>query len=65
VQPHHTTTAVLGDHAVCPATRIEITAADDLAARYEQHLQAQQGLAATTIKRYRPDDKLLAFLKGL
>jgi site-specific recombinase XerD len=43
----------LRDHAVCPAARIKITAADDLAACYEQHLQAQQGLAATTIKRYR------------
>jgi integrase/recombinase XerD len=43
----------LRDHSVCPAARIEITAADDLAARYERHLQAQQGLAATTIKRYR------------
>ena len=43
----------LRDHAVCPAARIEITSVDDLAARYEQHLQAQQGLAATTIKRYR------------
>jgi site-specific recombinase XerD len=43
----------LGDRGACPAARIEITAADDLAARYERHLQAQQGLAATTIKRYR------------
>ena len=43
----------LRDHGVCPAARIEITAADDFAARYEQHLQARQGLAATTIKRYR------------
>jgi integrase/recombinase XerD len=43
----------LRDHGVCPPAHIEITAADDLAARYEQHLQAQQGLAATTVKRYR------------
>jgi len=43
----------LRDRGACPAARTEITAADDLAARYEQHLQAQQGLAATTIKRYR------------
>ena len=43
----------LRDGGACLAARIEITAADDLAARYERHLQAQQGLAATTIKRYR------------
>jgi site-specific recombinase XerD len=43
----------LRDHGVCPVARIETTAADDLAARYEQHLQDQQGLATTTIKRYR------------
>ncbi len=43
----------LRDGGACPAALIEITAADDLAARYERHLQAQQGLAATTIKRYR------------
>jgi len=43
----------LRDRGACPAARTEITSADDLAARYEQHLQAQQGLAATTIKRYR------------
>jgi integrase/recombinase XerD len=43
----------LRDSGACPAARTEITAADDLAARYEQHLQAQQGLAVTTIKRYR------------
>jgi integrase/recombinase XerD len=38
---------------VCPVARIENTSADDLAARYEQHLRDQQGLATTTIKRYR------------
>jgi len=43
----------LRGHGACPAAQIEITAAEDLAARYEQHLQAQQGLAAITIKRYR------------
>lgn len=37
---------------VCPAALIETTAAGDLAARFEQHLQDQQGLAATTIERY-------------
>jgi site-specific recombinase XerD len=42
----------LRDHGACPAARTETTAADDLAARYERHLQAQQGLAATTIERY-------------
>ena len=43
----------LRDHGVCPVARIETTAANDLAARYQQHLQDQQGLATTTIKRYR------------
>ena len=43
----------LRDQGACPAARIEITAVDDLAALYERHLQAQQGLAATTTKRYR------------
>jgi site-specific recombinase XerD len=42
----------LRDRGACPAARIEITAADDLAARYERHLQAQQGLAVATIERY-------------
>src|SRR5258708_2720937 len=43
----------LRDHGVCPGARIEITAAEELAARYEQHLHDQQGLASTTIRRYR------------
>src|SRR5215472_17031167 len=43
----------LRDRGACPTARTEITAADDLTARYEQHLQAQQGLTAITIKRYR------------
>jgi integrase/recombinase XerD len=38
---------------VSPAARVETTAAEDLAARFEQHLQHQQGLAAATIERYR------------
>jgi integrase/recombinase XerD len=40
-------------HGVCPAARVETTAADDLAAAYGQHLQDQQGLATATIERYR------------
>ncbi len=43
----------LRDHGVCPGARIEITAVEELAARYEQHLHDQQGLASTTIRRYR------------
>jgi len=43
----------LRSRGACPAARIETTAADDLAARFAQHLQDQQGLATTTIKRYR------------
>jgi len=38
---------------VCPAARVETTAAEGMVARFEQHLQQQQGLAATTIERYR------------
>ena len=43
----------LRSHGVCPAARIQTTAADDLASHYGQHLQDQQGLATTTIERYR------------
>ena len=43
----------LRGHGVCPAARVETTAADDLAARYGQHLQDEQGLATATIERYR------------
>jgi site-specific recombinase XerD len=42
----------LRDRGVCPAARIETTAADDLVAHYRQHLQDQRGLATTTIDRY-------------
>ena len=42
----------LRDHGVCPTVRVKTTAADDLVARYQQHLQDQQGLATTTIERY-------------
>jgi site-specific recombinase XerD len=38
--------------SVCPAARVVTTAADDLVARFAQHLQDQQGLAYTTIERY-------------
>jgi len=37
---------------VCPAARVETTAAEDLVAHFERHLQDRQGLAATTIERY-------------
>src|ERR1019366_385597 len=40
-------------HGVCPTVRVETTAANDLVARYKQYLQDQQGLATTTIERYR------------
>ena len=43
----------LRDLGVCPTVRVGTTAADDLVARYQQHLQDQQGLAATTIERYK------------
>src|ERR1019366_7162356 len=43
----------LRDHGVCPTVRVKTTAADDLVALYQQHLQDQQGLATTTIERYR------------
>jgi hypothetical protein len=42
----------LRGHGICPAACVETTAADDLAARYGQHLRDQQGLATTTIERY-------------
>jgi integrase/recombinase XerD len=37
----------------CPAAHVKFTAADDLVARYGQHLQDHQGLATITIERYR------------
>jgi site-specific recombinase XerD len=43
----------LRDHGVCPTVRVKTTAADDLVTRYQQHLQDQQGLASTTIERYK------------
>lgn len=43
----------LRSHGVCRAACIETTAADALAALYGQHLQDQQGLATSTIERYR------------
>jgi site-specific recombinase XerD len=42
----------LRDRGICPAARIETTAADDLVANYRQHLRDQRGLATTTIDRY-------------
>jgi site-specific recombinase XerD len=38
---------------VCPAAHVKTTAAEDLAAHFEQHLQDRQGLATATIERYR------------
>jgi site-specific recombinase XerD len=43
----------LRDHGVCEAARVDATPADELAAGFGQHLQHHQGLATTTIKRYR------------
>jgi site-specific recombinase XerD len=37
----------------CPTGHVEATAAEGMIARFEEHLQHQQGLAATTIERYR------------
>ena len=42
----------LRDHGVCSTVRVQTTAADDLVASYQQHLQDQQGLATATIERY-------------
>jgi len=43
----------LRDHGVCPTVRAKTTPADDLVTLYQQHLQDQQGLAITTIERYK------------
>lgn len=43
----------LRDRGVCPAARVETTAADDLVTRYGQYLQHQKGLATATIDGYR------------
>ena len=40
-------------HGLCEAARVDSTPTDDLAAGFGQYLQHQQGLATTTIKRYR------------
>jgi integrase/recombinase XerD len=42
----------LRDQGVCPTARVQTTAAEDLVANYQQHLQDQQGLATATIERY-------------
>src|ERR1019366_1248217 len=42
----------LRDQGVCPTVRVQTTAAEDLVARYQQHLQDRQGLATSTIERY-------------
>ncbi len=43
----------LRSHGVCEAVRLQSTPLDDLAASFGHYLQHQQGLATTTIKRYR------------
>jgi len=43
----------LRGHGVCEAARVDSTPADELAIGFGQYLQRQQGLATTTIKRYR------------
>jgi integrase/recombinase XerD len=43
----------LRGHGVCEAARVGSTPADDLAAGFGQYLQHQQGLATTSIERYR------------
>lgn len=40
-------------HGVCEAARVDCTPTDNLAAGFGKYLQHQQGLATTTIKRYR------------
>jgi integrase/recombinase XerD len=42
----------LRDQGLCPAARVQTTAAGKLAASFQQHLQDQQGLATATIERY-------------
>jgi integrase/recombinase XerD len=42
----------LRSQGLCPTMRVATTAADDLVARYERHLEDQQGLATATIERY-------------
>jgi len=42
----------LRSHGLCSAPCIETTAAEDLAVRFGQYLQNQQGLATSTIERY-------------
>jgi site-specific recombinase XerD len=52
----HEVTQLLGflrDHGVCKAARIDSTPVDQLAAGFGQHLQEQQGLAATSVERYK------------
>jgi len=42
----------LRSQGLCPTIRVQTTAAEDLVASYQQHLQHQQGLATATIERY-------------
>jgi site-specific recombinase XerD len=42
----------LRDKGVCATARVQTTAADELVASFQQHLQDQQGLATATIERY-------------
>jgi len=43
----------LRGHGVCEAARVDSTPADDLTAGFGKYLQDQQGLATTSIERYR------------
>ena len=43
----------LREQGLCPAARVDITPADDLAASFGHHLLHQQGLANSSIERYR------------
>jgi integrase/recombinase XerD len=43
----------LRSHGVCEAPRLQPTPVDDLAADFGRYLQHRQGLATTTVKRYR------------
>jgi hypothetical protein len=42
----------LRDRGLCPAARVQTTAAEKLVSSFQQHLRDQQGLATATIERY-------------
>jgi len=43
----------LREQGLCAAARVDTTPADDLVASFEHYLRHQQGLADTTVERYR------------